>query len=386
LTRTRDVGQVKSIVDPNILKTNICPEYNEEKARQLLAEAGYPDGFSINLLVKQDDVWLATMIQAYLSEIGVNATIEVVTDSVYYTRLYSRDFQMIIVPTYVDWNDTAALLGRLFLSNSNENITGFSDPQFDQLYNTGEFDAAEGLAFPDLGPSVLPLLWNMAPILVTTNEPSDITDTSATLNGYLASLGEYTTVLNGMYNENVDVHKSITVQAVSSANVTAASPDDYVVYVTADYVNISGFSIEGLGDTITKGGIFLGVDTDNCMVLSNTVSNSYLGIYLYSSDNNIITNNTVRDNYCGIRLIESDNNRLGNNVIQDNGHGIMLENSHDNKVLGNDIFDNIEPAGSGILLDDTSSGNIIHFNNIVGNLPYGIYNENTSENVSAKNN
>jgi len=63
-----------------------------------------------------------------------------------------------------------------------------------------------------------------------------------------ASAGDTIIVRDGNYTENVDVDKSLTIQSENgSANciVHAESLYDCVFKVTADYVNISGFTVEG---------------------------------------------------------------------------------------------------------------------------------------------
>jgi parallel beta-helix repeat protein len=170
-------------------------------------------------------------------------------------------------------------------------------------------------------------------------------------------------VNDGTYVENVTVNKSVSVQSVHSANVTPDNPNDYVFSITtADYVNISGFTI------------------------NSTTGIGLAGIYLNTANHCNVSDCVITDCETGISLYASSNNRLENNFIQGNEHGITLENSHNNEILGNCILNNIEPTESGIHVDGISSENVIHFNNIVGNLPYGVYNESTSENISAENN
>ncbi|WP_299950625.1 ABC transporter substrate-binding protein [uncultured Modestobacter sp.] len=52
--------------------------YDPDRARELLAEAGYPDGFEVDLLVQSGlspQVELAPILQAQLAEVGVDATL-----------------------------------------------------------------------------------------------------------------------------------------------------------------------------------------------------------------------------------------------------------------------------------------------------------------------
>jgi peptide/nickel transport system substrate-binding protein len=55
--------------------------HNPEKARELLAKAGYPNGFETKLILlagRPEYADLATMVQAYLAEVNINAKLETV--------------------------------------------------------------------------------------------------------------------------------------------------------------------------------------------------------------------------------------------------------------------------------------------------------------------
>jgi len=55
-------------------------------------------------------------------------------------------------------------------------------------------------------------------------------------------------VWNGSYTENVDIatsHLTLRGEGADAVTVTAASLSDHVFHVTADYVNISGFTATG---------------------------------------------------------------------------------------------------------------------------------------------
>ncbi len=57
-------------------------EYDPETAIELLTEAGYPDGFDMTLYLKSDnDQTLYQMAAAYLAAVGINVTIETVSDT-----------------------------------------------------------------------------------------------------------------------------------------------------------------------------------------------------------------------------------------------------------------------------------------------------------------
>ena len=112
-----------------------------------------------------------------------------------------------------------------------------------------------------------------------------------------ASAGGIVYVYNGTYYENVDIDKTISLIG-ENRNTTiidgSGSGDVVYVHFSADYVNISGFSIQDSGEDYS--GIQIESDYNN---ISNNVikNNNYsLGVYLdYSTDNNLVENEFINN-------------------------------------------------------------------------------------------
>ncbi len=152
-----------------------------------------------------------------------------------------------------------------------------------------------------------------------------------------ASVWDTIIVRDGTYTENVDVNKRLTIQSENGSDSTIvqdANPDDHVFEVTANYVNISGFTVTGaIGDWTA--GIYL-YDANHCNISNNNVwSNNGYGIWLYVSSNNNITNNKCLNNHGGILFSSSSNNNLENNNCSNNDYGICLAWSGNNRIENN---------------------------------------------------
>ncbi|MDD2665424.1 MAG: NosD domain-containing protein [Methanocellales archaeon] len=194
-----------------------------------------------------------------------------------------------------------------------------------------------------------------------------------------ASHGDTIIVRDGTYTENIVVDKRLTIESENGSDFTlvqAQNSNDHVFDVTADYVNLSGFTLIGATGVISAG-IYLD-EANYCNISSNNVSNNYYGIRL-SSSSNTLSNNTASNNNYGIYLYSSRNNTLSGNTMRDDGIGIWGGsvsdyNSHEidtsNKVNDKPVYywkDKVGgtvPAGAGQVILANSTGVTVSGQNV----------------------
>ena len=153
-----------------------------------------------------------------------------------------------------------------------------------------------------------------------------------------ATEGDVIIMRAGTYVENLNVNKRLTIRSENGFDSTIVRAEDRfedVFEVTADYVNISGFTVEGAR---SKAGISL--KADYCNISNNHCSNNADGIFLSRSNSNCISNNKCSNNDAGIRLDDSNNNSIANNACSNNSDGISLWYSNNNNLTGNVMVEN----------------------------------------------
>lgn len=142
--------------------------YDPEGARQLLAEAGYPQGFSTVLWVPSGrylkDVEVAQAVQAYLGAVGVRAEIRVWEWGAYVSAIARPDKEAglyllgVSIPT-ADWR-----FFRNFHSEAPTNYSGYRNPEVDRLLERARA-AREERERRSLYERVQRVLWEDAPYL-----------------------------------------------------------------------------------------------------------------------------------------------------------------------------------------------------------------------------
>ena len=187
---------------------------------------------------------------------------------------------------------------------------------------------------------------------------------------------------NSPYYEKIVVNKSLNLigESRETTNIKKLY-DDYVIKITADWVNISEFTIDYASDigikicsnntTINKNKILLMWDA-GIEINSNytNIINNYIyqfiqnGISITScSKGNIILNNTITsDEYYyqqnGIKLVSSNSNTIMENNVSTNHFGINIQSSINNTILDNNLSSNLYFG----MIADQSSNNLIKGN------------------------
>ncbi len=174
---------------------------------------------------------------------------------------------------------------------------------------------------------------------------------------------------NSPYYENVIVNKSISlIGEGKETTIIDGNNWRYVVYISADWVNISGFTIRNSGSDIYDVGI--GINSNFTTITDNTISFNAYGLYLETAFGNAITYNNIRSNLKpGIYLSHSSANTtiMGNNIYRCSQGIYILYGNGNNAIFNNIISSN---KGSGIYIS-RSENNIIT-NNLITNNTDGI--------------
>jgi parallel beta-helix repeat protein len=206
----------------------------------------------------------------------------------------------------------------------------------------------------------------------TISVPDDYSTISAAVGN--ASQGDSILVKSGVYYENLQITKSISLIAEDENTVVAGAGGEprgvrSVFTIAADNVKISGFTITSLNyssSTLYATGIML--DGDNCTITDNNIYNTYYGIFASVQSQTLISRNnitaTLKDGirFCGgTRNIISENNIVGNAQS-----GIAIE-GYTNTISRNNIVNNGRGIGLG------SSYSIIFGNNVTGHVGSGLY-------------
>ena len=107
------------------------------KAKELLAQAGYPDGFTFTLTVPsnyQQHIDTAQVVAEQLKQIGVTANIQLVEWETWLSEVYTnRNYEATVVGVDAASLTATALLER-FTSDASDNFINFDSAAYDEAY------------------------------------------------------------------------------------------------------------------------------------------------------------------------------------------------------------------------------------------------------------
>jgi peptide/nickel transport system substrate-binding protein len=111
-------------------------DYNADKAKKMLADAGYPNGFTIGMMIQaKDEVHseLAALVQDQWSRIGVTVELDVLESTTYYANRFTLGYPDTQISIHEIVNPLH--LHRWMASKGTLLISGYRNAKFDELMN-----------------------------------------------------------------------------------------------------------------------------------------------------------------------------------------------------------------------------------------------------------
>jgi peptide/nickel transport system substrate-binding protein len=156
----------------------LTPPYDLAKAKALMKEAGYADGFSVSMIAPNNryvgDARIAETVAAMLAKINIKVDLQTLPKAQYWQRFDARDGDMLMIGWQSDTQDSANFYEFLVMTPDKEtgygqyNAGNYSNPDVDRLTletqtMTDEDERAtrlkeiEGIIYEDA--ALLPLQW-----------------------------------------------------------------------------------------------------------------------------------------------------------------------------------------------------------------------------------
>lgn len=119
-------------------------EYNPEKAKQLLAEAG-ATGLSFDFPVRSRDEQVATALQEYWRAVGVTANINVIDDAMWIDQRAAGSLPCTLITwTTLCWVGAEHMRSFFYASKASQRSSFYDSPTFDELVDKAEATMDEG--------------------------------------------------------------------------------------------------------------------------------------------------------------------------------------------------------------------------------------------------
>ncbi|SPJ24518.1 ABC transporter substrate-binding protein [Palleronia abyssalis] len=142
-------GPLTSPAYRNDPSTLFCYEQDQDRARELLAEAGYEDGFSATIMAANGEPPTAAaeaqLIQSQLAEVGIDLTIEMQEMNVYIDSWLAGDFDM-AVALNGGRADPYTMYNRYWTEDGNlQGVANYIDDTLDNLMQEGRVETDEAV-------------------------------------------------------------------------------------------------------------------------------------------------------------------------------------------------------------------------------------------------
>lgn len=129
-----------------------CDGPDQELSQQLLADAGYADGFSIETIIiggeSEVNINIAQNLQAQLAEVGVDLELEQLETNVYVDRWLEADFDSALSENGAGPDPHHTYI-RYFQSDATfQNVAGYSSPELDELIREGQTTTDQDARIP----------------------------------------------------------------------------------------------------------------------------------------------------------------------------------------------------------------------------------------------
>jgi peptide/nickel transport system substrate-binding protein len=117
----------------------LVPRYDLAKAKALMKEAGYEDGFSVSMVAPNNryvgDARIAETVAAMLAKINIKVDLQTLPKAQYWQRFDARDGDMLMIGWQSDTQDSANFYE--FLVMTPDEMTGYGQ------YNAGNYSNPE---------------------------------------------------------------------------------------------------------------------------------------------------------------------------------------------------------------------------------------------------
>lgn len=113
-------------------------KYDPEKAKAVLAEAGYPNGeglppLKLSYRAEGSAADIAQAVQANLKAVGVNVELEGLESGAFLDKMLAGELGLFLAEWQADYNSPDTFLYPLFKSDSPQNVFGYAHTQLDEM-------------------------------------------------------------------------------------------------------------------------------------------------------------------------------------------------------------------------------------------------------------